>query len=317
MTNETQRDLSSGESVIARGFRKSAVKEAFGKGYGVEEDLAEYKDCRIGESLQASGKLETADVERVLYSQKKKGLRFGDAAIKLGLVEQRDVQMALAKQFSYALEEVEGKFSGDLVAALAPFTKETEEMRRIRSQLLHRVFNGSRGKMLSIVSPGSGEGRSFLTANLAIVFSQLGSATLVIDADLRNPRQHELFGLPNEIGLATHLRRVNGDSAVAETTSLGRLSVIVAGPTPPNPLELLSGKRFREILENARRHFDVILIDTPPGMKYADAETIAALCSTALLVVRINRTSLVRAKTLVRQIHGYGVEVVGGVLNRH
>ena len=164
-------------------------------------------DRTIGAILVEEGKLTPREVERVLERQRTDKVRFGEAAVKLGYITPEDVRFALAKQYDmpHFTSASEGP-SRELVAAFAPFHPRAEEMRALRTQLLIRWYNPEQGrKSLVVASPEPGEGRSYVAANLAIVFSQLGARTLLVDADLRSPRQHEIFGLPQGHGLSTLL----------------------------------------------------------------------------------------------------------------
>ena len=111
----------------------------------------------------------------------------------MNLISEEDIQQALSQQFDFSfLANANVDFSDELIAAYQPFGEQAEVLRGIRSQLMLRWFNNTR-KTLAITSPDNGEGRSYFAANLAIVFSQLGERTLLVDADLRQPRQHQLF----------------------------------------------------------------------------------------------------------------------------
>src|SRR6266581_515080 len=134
------------------------------------------QDGRLGSILVEEGKLGAGGIERVLELQRIEGLRFGEAALRLGLVTADDLRGAVAKQYGFPhLLPGSGSVSSELVAAYEPFHPCAEELRALRTQLLIRWSNaGIRQRMLAIVSPGSGEGRSYVAANLAAVFSQLG-----------------------------------------------------------------------------------------------------------------------------------------------
>ena len=170
-------------------------------------------------------------------------------------------------------------------------------------------------KALAIVSPGAGEGRSFIAANLAIVFSQLGENTLLIDADLRTPRQHELFKLRNNAGLSGLLAGRANAEAVVRVPSLLGLSLLPAGAIPPNPQELLGRPAFIETLLTVSRDFDVVIIDTPAASEYADAQTIAVRAGAALMLARKNRSSLPDLAQLTGSLQQSGATLVGSVLN--
>ena len=291
---------------------------------------AEYLDATVtatlsqqlsGYSLGAirvdSGRLKLEDVERILRFQKEQGLRFGDAAFKLKLVKEEDIQYALSKQFSCTyLVPGEGNFARELIAAYKPFSPQVEILRALRSQLMLRWFSEER-KVLAIVSPGAQEGRSYLAANLAVIFSQLGERTLLIDANLRNPRQHSIFNLSLGTGLTSVLSGRAGQDAIVRIPFFTDLSVLAAGPVPPNPLELLGRPEFSRLLADARQYYDVILIDTPAGAAYSDTMTVAARAGGALMVTRKNHTRLDLAKALGAQLGTSGTHVIGSVLNKY
>lgn len=283
-----------------------------------ESKLLQTTGHGIGSLLVDSGKLTLEDVEHILRFQKEQeGLRFGDAALKLTLVNEEDIQHALSKQFSYTyLRPGEGGFSKDLVAAYKPFSAQVEALRALRSQLMLQWFNEEH-KILSIVSPGAQEGRSYLAANLAVIFSQLGKRTLLIDANLRNPRQHITFNLPFNTGLSSLLSGRAGQDIVTRIPHFANLSVLVAGPVPPNPQELLGRPVFFGLLNDVAQQYDVIIIDTPSGAAYSDVMTIAACSGGALMIARKDHTHLDAIKALVVQLSTSGTQVLGSVLNKY
>lgn len=276
-------------------------------------------DRSIGAILVDSGRLSLSDAERILHAQKEMGLRFGEAAVRLGLVTVEDIQQALARQYDYPYlikREHGNEISEELIAAYEPFSPQVETLRGLRSQLMLRWFTGeAERKTLAVASPGRGDGRSYLAANLAVVFSQLGEHTLLIDADIRHPRQHELFGLENRSGLSTILSGRADLNDIHRIPSFMDLSVLVAGPQPPNPQELLARPMFSKLLEELVREFDVIIIDTPASENYADVQTIAVRASGALVVARNNATSVRSFGAMVKNFVGAGVVVVGSVFN--
>jgi protein-tyrosine kinase len=271
----------------------------------------------IGSLLVQSGRLTAEDVERVVRLQRERGLRFGDAAVKLGLVTKPDVEQALSRQFEFPyVVPGQSRLSGELVAAYAPFDPRIEAFRDLRSDLMLRWFKlDLRLKHLAIVSPGRDEGRSYLAGNLAVVFSQLGERTLLIDADMRHPRQHKLFGLDNRIGLSTLLSGRAGADVIERVTSLPSLSVLTSGPIPPNPQELLARPVFHNFLAELDKLFDVVILDTPAGQESADAQTIATRACGALMVARRNQTSARMVKSLSTHLVGIGATLMGAVIN--
>jgi protein-tyrosine kinase len=273
----------------------------------------------IGAILMDSGVLSPEDAERILLFQKEHDIRFGEAAIRLGLLTEADIQYALSRQFSYAYLRASAEkksLSDELVAAYQPFSPRVEQLRAIRSQLMLRWFDKTEQRqVLTIVGTERGEGRSHLAANLAVVFSQLGERTLLIDADMRFPRQHELFLLQNKVGLSTVLSGRSRDEAIIRITDLAGLYVLPAGPVPPNPLELLSRLNFDEFLIHVRATFDVVIIDTPALTAGEDAAMISVRTGAALAVARTAQTRIHAFNDMVQGFMNAGVAVVGSVLN--
>ena len=166
----------------------------------------------LGAILVDSGQLTAEEAERVLAYQRTHNLRFGEAAVRLGLISEAEVQFALSRQFAYAyLRKVPGEARGlsdEIVAAYQPFSSRVEQLRAIRSQLMLRWFDRAEERqVLTIVGAERGEGRTYLAANLAVVFAQLGERTLLIDADMRTPRQHSAVLAREPDGLLDHARR--------------------------------------------------------------------------------------------------------------
>lgn len=273
------------------------------------------REENIGSLLLDMGKLTAEDAERVLRLQKIEGMRFGDAAQKLGLITEEDIRQVLSMQFDYPyLQPGQGNFDPELVAAYQPFSAQVEALRALRSQLLLRWF--SEGcKSLALVSAHAGEGCSHLAANLAVVFSQLGEHTLLVDANLREPRQHKIFNLGEARGLSDILAGRAGVEAITRVESFVDLSVLGAGTIPPNPQELLGRSTFTDFMNHAVGHYDVIIFDTPPVALCSDAQSTSARCGGALLVSRLNHTRISELAGVRDQISSSGASIVGAVVN--
>ena len=273
------------------------------------------RDASIGKLLLDLGKITPEDAERVLRLQKEEGLRFGDAAQKLGFVTEADIRQALSLQFDYPyLQANQGAFSKDLVAAYQPFSPQVEALRALRSQLILRWFNEG-NKALSIVSANAGEGCSNLAANLAVVFSQLGEQTLLVDANLRDPVQHKIFNLTEQRGLSDILVGRADLDVVTKVDSFVDLTVLGAGTVPPNPQELLSRAAFSDFMAQAVSHYDVVIVDTAPAADTSDAQAVAGRCGGALLVSRLNQTRISELENIRDQLNVSGVRIVGAVVN--
>ncbi|HSW16508.1 MAG TPA: chain length determinant protein tyrosine kinase EpsG [Ramlibacter sp.] len=270
----------------------------------------------IGALLVDSGRLSFEDAERIHDYQEKTGQLYGDAGIEMGLLSPQDVRMALSMQFGHVLLPRDSGLGSELVAAWQPDSPAVEHLRSLRSQLMLRWFeNDLPHPGLAIVSPGKAEGRSYITANLAVLFAQLGKRTLVVDADLRSPRQHRIFGVPGRIGLSAILAGRAGPDTVVDIKAVPGLSVLPAGAQPPNPQELLARAGFSKLLSSLRSTYEVILVDTPASTNCADAATIAARAGAALVVACRDSSSVGGVATLTDELRQYGVTVVGAVLN--
>jgi receptor protein-tyrosine kinase len=277
------------------------------------------KGRHIGAILVDEGKLTPTDAEQVLARQRELGWRFGEAAIELNLITDADLRQALAKQyeFPYLASGPEG-VSKELIAAWDPFHPVVEELRAVRTQLLIRWYNPEAGRRtLVITSPGAREGRSFIAANLAVVFSQMGLRTLLIDADFRAPRQQAIFNVSDRFGLSSALSGRADLSAAAPVTGMAGLAVLAAGPLPPNPLELLSRGAFPALLAKAQSEYDLILVDTPPVNEYTDAQSIVHRAGDALMVTRKDQTLLADTERAARDLSDASGRIVGTLMNAY
>lgn len=270
----------------------------------------------IGRILVDMGKLRPQDVTRVFELHRERGMRFGEAARKLKLVRDEDIRYALSVQFNYPyLKPGQGVLGPELVVAHEPFDAQAEALRELRTQLLLQWLAPER-KVLAVVSAGARDGRSYLAANLAVVFAQLGEKTLLIDADLRIPRQHRIFGVANAVGLAQVLSGRAGIEVAERISYFENLALLTAGAVPPNPLELLSRQEFSRLLGAARKEYTVILVDTPAATRGSDVRMVSARSDGVLMVARQDRTRISELDGLRRAVTACGVPVVGTVLNR-
>ena len=262
-------------------------------------------------------KIQPRNIERVLAVQRKQGLRFGEAACALGFATRADVDHALAHQFGLAcLRYGDGALTSELVAAYQPASLQVQALRAVRDQLiLGWLERDPESRALAILSAARRAGRSVIAANLAVGFAHLGHRTLLVDADLRNPRQHRLFGLDNRIGLSALLSgRAAAHEAVRDIAPLPGLSVLPAGATPPNPQDLLLQPAFGELLRQLRGHAALVLIDCPPA-SVTDAQIIAVRAGAAIIVARRHASRLWRVQGISSSVGEAQARVVGAVLN--
>ena len=271
-------------------------------------------DSSIGGLLLESGKITPENAERVLRMQKELGIRFGEAALRLGLITEADIEQVLARQFNYPyLPRGSGNFSDKLIAAYEPFGQQVETLRAIRSQLMLRWMAMGR-KSLVLVGVNDGDGTSLFAANLAVVFSQLGEQTLLVDANLRNPSQHEIFGMEGRQGLSDILAGRAERDVITRIESFVDLSVLGAGTLPPNPQELLSRPAFSTLRTELEATYDVVLYDSAAFSLGSDALALAARTGGVLLVARKNHTPVADINAMTEQMLHSGAQVIGSVL---
>jgi capsular exopolysaccharide synthesis family protein len=191
----------------------------------------------------------------------------------------------------------------------------SESFRSVRTNLLFScATEGSRSVV--ITSTGPGEGKTVVATNLAVALAQSGQRVLLIDADMRKPRVHSVFGKAQEPGLSNVLVGNSKASDAVHTTAVPGLWVLSAGLHPPNPAELLGSKRFKDFLTSLSQHFDWVVIDTPPVMAVTDASVAAHLVNGVLFVVGAEMTSRYTAQRALEQLEHARAKFLGAVLNR-
>ena len=184
-----------------------------------------------------------------------------------------------------------------------------EAYRSLRTSILLSAAEHA-PRTLLITSASPGEGKTTTAANLAIALAQLGSRVLVIDSDLRKPRLHRIFQLDNRQGLVTHLTGLLPSADVIQHSYVPHVDVVVCGPVPPNPSELLSAPRMDDLVGQAAKTYDVVILDSPPVLNVADARILARIVERVVLVVEGGKTP----RELVRRAHALLAEAGGNVL---
>lgn len=280
---------------------------------------AEVHDRSIGNIIAKANNLSAEQVEQILQYQRNQGVRFGEAAVALGLAKGDEVLWALSQQFHYPYAPGSGeRFAADLVLAKKPFSAQAEAVRALRSQINMRLYTGEQQRLpLAVLSAARGDGRSFLAANLAIAFSQLGGRTLLVDADMRNPRQQQIFGLTGEsaAGLSGILSGRPERNTVQSVPELPSLFVMPVGVLPPNPTELVERPAFGLLMRELQGKFDYVIVDTPAANDASDAAVIAAHCGAALLVSRRDHTKVADLRALTDTLANGPAKIAGAVVN--
>jgi receptor protein-tyrosine kinase len=201
-----------------------------------------------------------------------------------------------------------------LIMAHDPCDPRCEKIRALRTELLLRRESTERADIVALLSPCAGEGRSLLAAELAIAFAQTGHPTLLVDADLRHPQQHLLFGVNNRQGLAQAI--LAGERPTLQTAhGLPRMSVLTAGVVPDDPLELLSSRRFASMIEDWRADFEFVVIDTAPVGRFSDGLAVASLVGRVLTLSRAQHTPFKDMQDMLRRLAATRSRILGAVIS--
>jgi receptor protein-tyrosine kinase len=191
-----------------------------------------------------------------------------------------------------------------------------ESFRAALTSILFTGHNGDRPRVIVFTSPSPREGKTTVVSNLGIALAEIHRRVLLIDADMRKPRLHDIFGLPNESGLSTFLR--DGDAELGPelfATEVNGLYVLPSGPGDAGIASLLHSPRIPELLRRLRQKFDMVLIDTPPMLQMPDARVLGRVADGVILVVRSNETMRDAALAAKDRLEGDGTRVIGTVLN--
>ncbi len=296
-------------------------------------------DAELSDALIAHCNLSGEDIDRINEAMHARRQSFCEVAFQLNLATREDIDMVshFVRQHSRAgqpgvietaIRSAQGggttaltvrqgmaRLSSALIHARDADDERSEKIRALRTELMLLSDSAQRGNVFALVGPGRGEGRSQLCAELAIAFAQLGRRTLLVDADLRHPRQHVLFTADNQWGLAQTLT-LGEPPYLHGVEGLPELAVLTSGTIPPNPLELVSHRRFERLITELRRQHDFIVIDTPAVSQYADALQIATLAKRVVVVSRAEFTSLQSMKDMLRRLAVTESKILGAVISK-
>ena len=192
----------------------------------------------------------------------------------------------------------------------------SESYRSVRTALQFSTDQGV-PKVLLVTSASPSEGKSTTALALARNFAQMGKRVLLIEADLRNPSLHKSLGIRAEIGLSNLLAGAHSITDAVQDTEQTALKVILAGPLPPNPAELLSGSKLVSLLTIASEHYDQVIIDGPPVMGIAEAPILANAADGTLLVVHSGKTRITTAQVAVKRLYSARAHLIGSLLTQY
>ncbi len=197
---------------------------------------------------------------------------------------------------------------------LQPTSLVAEAFRTIRTALCF-AKGGETAKTILFTSPEPGDGKSMTASNVAIALAQAGHRTLLIDADLRKPTQHDIFKFDKTSGLSRVMARQQKLREAIQHTAVPDLDLLACGPLPSNPSEILNGRRFAKMMVALSRTYDKIVIDSPPVGAVSDARILAASADLTVLVVRCGKSSRKASMLSMNGLTGVGANLVGAILN--
>jgi polysaccharide biosynthesis transport protein len=222
--------------------------------------------------------------------------------------------LKLDKDVLQRIEAEGGSLLPTICAHYRPKSREAEAYRGVRTALYFSTRGGGY-KVLQITSPDMGDGKSTLTANLAVSLAQSGKRVLVVDADLRRPQQGDIFGVTSETGFSSVLMGTAEPLDAIVQTSIPNLSIMPSGSLPPNPAELLSSPRLKEVFDYLSERFDTILVDTPPLLAVTDPSVVSPRVDGVLLTFRLGKESRPHAQRAKEILDTLGAKILGVVVN--
>jgi len=204
----------------------------------------------------------------------------------------------------------------DLIALTDPRSPAAEAYRTLRTNLTFFAALDRPVESLIVTSAAPHEGKSEVLANLAVTMAQGERRTILVDADLRRPGLHELFGVPNDRGLTTMILEEEAlDAPPLLEVGVQNLLLVPSGPLPPNPADVLGSGKMEQVIDVFKERADVILFDAPPVVAVTDAAVLGTKVDGVLLVVAAGRTRREHAERAKELLERVNVRIIGAVLN--
>ncbi|WP_420341439.1 polysaccharide biosynthesis tyrosine autokinase [Vibrio vulnificus] len=245
-----------------------------------------------------------------------RGVETPDQIEQIGLsvyasVPKSSLQLALAEKIKR-----KGKHNKELalLAETNPADLSIEALRGLRTSL-HFAMMEAKNNVLMISGPAPGIGKSFVSTNFAAVAAKTGQKVLLIDADMRKGYLQQCFGLKWENGLSDLLAGKIDTATAVQRTEVENLDILTRGQVPPNPSELLMHPRFKQLVEWASEHYDLVIIDTPPVLAVTDPSIVGAMAGTTLMVARFGQNTVKEIEVARNRFEQAGIEVKGVILN--
>jgi succinoglycan biosynthesis transport protein ExoP len=202
----------------------------------------------------------------------------------------------------------------ELINHLYPKFSIAEDYRNVRTSILFSHADGA-PKTIAFTSTLPQEGKTATVSNLAVSFAQLEGKVLLVDADMRKPRLSRVFNIRNTHGLSSFLAGKHAFDEVVQKTSIENVWTIPSGPHPPNPAELLNSKRMKELMAQAKKAFNVVLLDTPPVLAVIDPVIVCSLADSTVFVVRSGKTTRRSLQRAIDDVRRSKADIIGVVFN--
>jgi len=205
-------------------------------------------------------------------------------------------------------------FRPEIRVVHAPRGRVAEAYRAVRTALYFSTRGGGH-QVIQITSPNPGDGKTTLSSNLAVSIANSGKRVLLIDADFRRPRVHRLLGASNETGFSQVIQGTTELADAIQETPIPNFSLLTCGARPDNPSELLTSRRFEELVEVLRERYELVLIDTPPVLPVTDPLNVAPRVDAVLVVLRLNKAARNAGRRALDALEEVGAKVLGVVVN--
>ena len=278
------------------------------------QDAAGLDDFKLRLSLIRRLGLNDDAVAAIRRLQDSHSLPFDEAAMRLGYVTASELSGPSSLAPISNPHERQAVPDQRLLPPANGYDPRNEQIRALRTELLLRHESDNHANMIAVLSPCAEEGRTQLAAELAITFAQLGRPTLLVDADLRRPKQHVLFNTNNSRGLSQSLARE--EAPFFQTVQgLPALILLTAGAPAPNALELLSDHFFESLISEWRNTFQFVILDTPPVGRYADGLAVATIAGRILSLSRAKHTPYKDTRNMMRRLAATQSRILGAVIN--
>ena len=262
--------------------------------------------------LPVIGKIHMIDAEKERLKRRQRAL-----ALKAKKEAKEDDSAENAENAENEEEASEEDLSSELILKNNPKSIISEDFRTVRTSLDFSLV-GKNNNSLVLTSTVPNEGKSFVSANLAIAFANTGKKVLLVDADMRLGRQHEIFELSNQAGLSNLLVETAGDRLrkYVQKTEIENLSVVTRGVTPPNPAELIDSKQMEKFIATAKSKYDYVIIDSAPVYNLADSLIISKKADRTMIVCRANKTNIDHVKDGLKSLQAIDANIAGIILNQ-